>query len=168
MRVTVGLAEVTLLKGDSWMAAARWLVLHVPAATVDETRNNTSEKVYFWRYAPGREMAELYQRAVNLFILSASDRNGMESLLFQVGMDVNQHLIQVHVEAGKTLSECMIRRGGFSNGIFYGFMKALLTRCSRYVVATMQAERSRDSVGVLSQSQRLPLGPSGARCYPPK
>ena len=31
-RATVTLAEITLLKGESWMAAARRLVLHVRAA----------------------------------------------------------------------------------------------------------------------------------------
>ena len=167
-RVTVALAEIAILKAESWMAAARRLVLHVHAATTDETRPHKSEEVYFWRYAPGRQVVELCERAVNLFFLSASDRNGMESLLVQVESDLKQHPTPVHVEAGKPLSECMIRRGGIPNGIFYGFIKALLTRCSRYPLAMMQAGRSRDSVVVLLQSQRLPLGPSVASGYPPK
>ena len=167
-RVTVALAEIAILKAESWMAAARRLVLHVHAATTDETRPHKSEEVYFWRYAPGRQVVELCERAVNLFFLSASDRNGMESLLVQVESDLKQHPTPVHVEAGKPLSECMIRRGGIPNGIFYGFIKALLTRCSRYPLAKMQAGQSQDSEAVPSQSQRLPLGPSGASGYPTK
>ena len=167
-RATVTLAEITLLKEESWMAAARLLVLHVRAATADETRPHTSEEVYFWRYAPGRQVAELSERAAILFFPSASDRNGMESLLVQLGTNVKQHLNPVHVEAGKPLIECMIHHGGVANGIFYGFIKTLFTWCSRYPLATMQAGRSRDSVAVLSQSQRLPLGPSGTSGYPPK
>ena len=103
-RATVAFAEITPLKGESWMAAACRLVLHVRAATADETRPHTSEEVYFWRYVPGRQVAELCEQAVNLFFSSASDRNGMESLLVQVRTDVKQHLNPVHVEAGKPLS----------------------------------------------------------------
>ena len=58
-RATLALAEITLLKGGSWMAAARRLVLHVSAATADETKPHTSEEFSFWRYAPGRQVAEL-------------------------------------------------------------------------------------------------------------
>ena len=65
-------------RGESWMAEARRLALHVRAATADETRPHTSEEVHFCRYASGREVAE---RAVNLFFPSASDYNVMESLL---------------------------------------------------------------------------------------
>ena len=166
-RSTVALAEITLLKGLSWVTAACRLVLQVRAATADETMPHTLEKVYFWRYAPGRQVAKLCERAVNLFFPSASDRNGMESLLVQVETDVKQHLNPVHVKDGKPLSECTLRLGEVSNGIFYSF-KTLLTQCSRYLLATMQAGRSRDSVPALSQSQQLPLGPSGASRYPPK
>ena len=137
-RAAVARTETTLLKRESWMTAARRLVLHVRAATADETRPHTSEEIYFRRHASGRQVAELCERAVNLIFPSASDQNRKESLLVQVGTDVKQHLTPVHVEAGKPLSECMICRGGLSNGIFYGFVKDLLTRCSRYPLDTMQ------------------------------
>ena len=167
-RAAVALDEIRLLQGESWMAAARRLVLHVRAATADETRPHASEEAYFWRYVSGRQVAELCERAVNLFFASASDRNGMESLLVQVGTDVKRHLTPVHVEPGKPLSDGMVRRGVVSHGIFYGIVEALLTRCSRYPLATTPAGRSRGSVAVLSQSQRLPLGPGGASDYPPR
>ena len=167
-RAAVALDEIRLLQGESWMAAARRLVLHVRAATADETRPHASEEAYFWRYVSGRQVAELCERAVNLFFASASDRNGMESLLVQVGTDIKRYLTPVHVEPGKPLSECMVRRGGISHGIFYGIVEALLTRCSRYSLATIPAGRSRGSVAVLSQSQRLPLGPGRTSGYPPR
>ena len=124
------------------MTAARRLVLHVHAATTDETRPHKSEEVYFWRYAPGRQVVELCERAVNLFFLSASDRNGMESLLVQVESDLKQHPTPVHVEAGKPLSECMIRRGEVSNGIFYGSSRP----CSPSAAATLWPRCKRDGV----------------------
>ena len=74
------------------MAAACQLVLHDRAATADEARPHTSEEVHLGRYVSGRKVAELCERAVNLFFTSASDRNGMESLLIQVGTDVKQYL----------------------------------------------------------------------------
>ena len=141
-RVAVALAEKTLLKGESWMVAAHRLVLHVRVATAEETRPHTSEETYLLRFASGKQVAELCERVVNLFSPSASDCDGMESVLVQVGTDVKQHVTLMHVEASKPLSECMTRRGGVSNGIFYGFIKALLTRCSRCPLATMQAGRN--------------------------
>ena len=53
---------------------------------------------------------------------------------------MNQHLTPVHVEAGKPLNECMIRRGGVSNGIFYGFTRP----CSPGTVATQWPRCKRD------------------------
>ena len=84
-RAEAALTEITLLQGESWMVAARRLVLHVRAATANEARPHTSGGVHFWRYVSGREVAELCERSVDPFFTSASDRNGMKSFLIQVG-----------------------------------------------------------------------------------
>jgi len=166
-RAEAALTEIKLIQGESWMAAARRLVLHVRAATADEARPHTSEEVHFWRYVSGRKVAELCERAVNLFFTSASDRNGMESLLIQVGTEVKQYLTPVHVDAGKPLNPYMVHRGEVSHGIFYGLINALLTRCSRYPLAVAPLTgRSRGSVAGLTQSQRLPLGQNETRGFP--
>ena len=107
-------------------------------------------------------MAELCERAVNVFIPSASDRNGMESLLVQVGTDVKQHLTPVHVEAGKPLSECMIRRGEVFNVLFTAPSKP----CSPGAFATPWPRCKRDGAersGAIPEPAATPGGERGKR-----
>ena len=166
-RAEVALEEMTLIQGESWMAAARRLVLHMRAVTADETKPHASEEQYFWRYVAGKHVSELCERAVNLFFTSESDRNGLEALLVQIGTEIKQQLTPMHVHAGKLLSAYMVARGRVAHGIFDRLVKALLTRCNRYPIASAPGGRKRDSVAALSQSHRLPMT-RGTRSELPK
>ena len=76
-----------------------------------------------------------------------------------------------NISAGKPLDQYsyMAHRGEVALGIFCGLINALLTRCSRYPMSAVRTTgRSRGSVAVLSQSQRLPLGQSETRGFPSK
>lgn len=55
-RAEATVEEMALLHGESWMAAARRLVLHIRAVTVDETKPHASEEQYFWRYVAGQHV----------------------------------------------------------------------------------------------------------------
>lgn len=74
-------SAIALAQGESRLAAARRLVLHVRTATADEPKQHASKEKYFWRYVTGKHLSELCQRALRLFFASASDRNDMESRL---------------------------------------------------------------------------------------
>ena len=105
------------------------------------------------------QVVELCEQAVNLFL---SDRNGMESLLVQVGTDVKQHLTPVHVEAGKPLSECMIRRGEVFNVLFTAPSKP----CSPGAFATPWPRCKRDGAersGAIPEPAATPGGERGKR-----
>lgn len=145
------LVEIKLLQGKSWITAARQLVSHIRAATGDEARPHASEEVYFMRYVWVRQVAELCERAVNVFFTCGPDRNGMEPLLIHVGMHVVQCLTPVQVEAGKPLDPYMLHGGDVSHGIFHGVINALFTRCTHSLLATIPTTgRSRGIVAVLS------------------
>lgn len=83
------------------MVAARWLVLRMRAVTADETKPHTPEEQYFWVYATVKNVAELCERVINLFFSSASDRNGLESLLVQISTEIKELLAPMHVDAGR-------------------------------------------------------------------
>lgn len=41
-------------------------MLHIRAATSDETKPYMSEEQYFWRYVTGKHVSELYERTLYL------------------------------------------------------------------------------------------------------
>ena len=156
-RAEAVLENITLMPGESWMAAARRLVLHMRAGTADETKPYASEEQYFWRCMAGKHVSELCERAVNLFFTSESDRNGLEALLVQIGTKIKQLLTPMHVDANQSLSDYMVDRGRVAYSIFDRLVNALITRCNRYPIAVAPEGRKRDSLAAFAQSQRLPL-----------
>ena len=158
-RAEAALENITLMSGESWMAAARRLVLYMRAVTADETKPHASEERYFWRHVASKHVSELCERAVNLFSTSESYRNGLEALLVQNGTEIKQLLTPMHVDA---IAVVRLHGGPRASGshIFDRLVKALLTRWIRYPIAAAPGGRKRDSIAALAQSQRLLSGQS--------
>lgn len=83
------LAKINILQGESWMIAARRLVIHVRAATTGEASPYTPEEVYVWRYVSGGKWRSSASEQSTSFFTNGPDRNGMEFPVIQVGTDAN-------------------------------------------------------------------------------
>ena len=137
------------------MSASTRIVLHMRAASVDDTRPYASEENYFWRFITEANLMTLLERALDLFteanlmtLLERAldlflppmlDRLLLESYLVLVQKDITAHLAHIPVDVRHTNFEYMVQRGIITGRCFGVFVYDLAGRANRYHPGTEMA-----------------------------
>ena len=121
------------------MSASTRIVLHMRAASVDDTRPYASEENYFWRFITEANLMTLLERALDLFLPPMLDRLLLESYLVLVQKDITAHLAHIPVDVRHTNFEYMVQRGIITGRCFGVFVYDLAGRANRYHPGTEMA-----------------------------
>ena len=152
--VSVATAELAVtfvqVKGtEAWRAVARRPVLGIRAFTADRERPHISEATYVWRYVSEKQLTDLLDRLVRLFLPNRFDQAGLQSGIHAQMVRMRTDIRPFQVDYVNPLGQGMVSRGIKTENIFTEFVDFI---SKQRTVCQRPADTRDASIG---QSQRL-------------
>ena len=145
----VAITSIQVNGAEAWGVAARRLVVVFRAFTADRERPHISEATYVWRYVLEKQLTDLLDRLVRLFLPNRFDQAGLQSGIHAQMVKMRTDIRPFQVDYVNPLGQGMVSRGIKTENIFTEFVDFI---SKKRTVCQTPADTRGASIG---PSQRL-------------